>query len=108
VSGRVKDNYKTQLSGCNGAAKAVQPLICLSQEHPQIYIVLLRKPTFFALEGEQLLFQGGRSDYINKFSITKLELWHLIPVVANEIAIEASHIPTYSLELLNAYIPDVR
>ncbi len=51
-----------------GAAKAgTTSLYAYLKEHPQIYMSPLKETNFFALECEQLLFQGqGDQDYINK------------------------------------------
>lgn len=98
-----------------GAAKAgTTSLYAYLKEHPQIYMSPLKETNFFALEGEQLLFQGpGDQDYINKFSITKLEDYELLfQEAANEIAIgEASPLYLYSPkapERIQHYIPDVK
>ena len=73
-----------------GAAKAgTTSLYAYLKEHPQIYMSPLKETNFFALEGEQPLFQGpGDQEYINNFAITKLEDYGILfQEVANEIAI---------------------
>ncbi len=98
-----------------GAAKAgTTSLYAYLKQHPQIYMSPLKETNFFALEGAQLLFQGpGDQEYINKFSITKLEDYSaLFQEVNDELAIgEASPLYLYSPrapERIQHYIPEVK
>lgn len=95
-----------------GAPKAgTTALYNYLKEHPQIYMSPIKEPKFFALEGEEINFQGPRD--MTKDYITDIESYrNLFKNVSNEIAIgEASpwylHIPQSS-QRIHHYIPDVK
>ena len=83
-----------------GAAKAGTTSVYeYLKQHPQIWMSPLKETNFFALEGETLNFRGpGDQDYINRFSITKIEDYlNLFQGVSNQVAIgEVSPLYLYS------------
>ena len=83
-----------------GAAKAgTTSLYEYLKQHPQIWMSPIKETNFFALEGETLGFRGpGDHNYINNFSITKIESYlKLFQGVENQTAIgEASPLYLYS------------
>ena len=98
-----------------GAAKAGTTSVYeYLKQHPQIWMSPLKETNFFALEGETLNFRGpGDQDYINRFSITKIEDYiNLFQGVSNQIAIgEASPLYLYSPkapERIRHYTPDTK
>jgi hypothetical protein len=98
-----------------GAAKAgTTSLYEYLKQHPQIWMSPVKETNFFALEGETLDFRGpGDQDYINSFSITKIEDYlNLFQGVSNQVAIgEASPLYLYSPkapERIRHYIPNTK
>lgn len=98
-----------------GAAKAgTTSLYEYLKQHPQIWMSPVKETNFFALEGETLNFRGpGDQNYINKFSITKIESYlQLFQGVKNQIAIgEASPLYLYSPKApkcIRYYTPDTK
>ena len=98
-----------------GAAKAGTTSVYeYLKQHPQIWMSPLKETNFFALEGETLNFRGpGDQDYINRFSITKIEDYlNLFQGVSNQVAIgEVSPLYLYSLkapERIRHYTPDTK
>ena len=95
-----------------GAPKAgTSSLYNYLKEHPQIYMSPIKEPKFFALEGENVDFQGPQ-DYTKDY-ITDIETYcGLFNNLKQEIAIgEASpwylHIPK-SAECIQYWIPEVK
>lgn len=98
-----------------GAAKSgTTSLYEYLKQHPQIWMSSVKETNFFALEGELLKFCGsGDQNYINKFSITKIEDYlKLFQGVENKIAIgEASPLYLYhpmASRRIQHYIPDAK
>jgi hypothetical protein len=98
-----------------GAAKAgTTSLYEYLKQHPQIWMSPVKETNFFALEGEILDFRGPEDhNYINKFSITKIEDYlNLFQGVENQVAIgEASPLYLYhptAPKRIQHYIPDVK
>ena len=96
-----------------GAAKAgTTSLYSYLDQHPQIFMSAEKEPRFFALEGEELHFQGPTQN-INQFSVTDMETYQqLFAGVTDEIAIgEASTLYLHSpkaLERIRHYIPEAK
>ncbi len=98
-----------------GAAKAgTTSLYEYLKQHPQIWMSPVKETNFFALEDETLNFRGpGDRDYINKFSITKIEDYlNLFQEVSNQVAIgEVSPLYLYSPKAprrIQHYIPETK
>jgi hypothetical protein len=98
-----------------GAAKSgTTSLYEYLKQHPQIWMSPVKETNFFALEGETLDFRGpGDQDYINRFSITKIEDYlNLFQGVDNQVAIgEASPLYLYhptTPKRIQHYIPDAK
>jgi hypothetical protein len=93
-----------------GAAKAgTTSLYSYLNQHPQIYMSPIKEPRFFALEGDNLSFQGP-SQGINHTSVTTIDGYlDLFQGVTSEIAIgEASTLYLHSAKALRGiknYIP---
>lgn len=98
-----------------GAAKAgTTSLYEYLKQHPQIWMSPVKETNFFALEGETLNFCGpGDQDYINRFSVTKIEDYlNLFQGASNQVAIgEVSPLYLYSPKAPNRiqqYIPEIK
>jgi hypothetical protein len=98
-----------------GAAKAgTTSLYEYLKQHPQIWMSPVKETNFFALEGETLDFRGpDDQNYINKFSITKIEDYlNLFQGIENQVAIgEASPLYLYhpkAPKRIQHYIPNVK
>lgn len=98
-----------------GAAKAgTTSLYEYLKQHPQIWMSQVKEPNFFAFEGETLNSCGpGDQDYINSFSITKIEDYlNLFQGVENQVAVgEASPLYIYSskaAQRIQHYIPEAK
>jgi len=98
-----------------GAAKAgTTSLYEYLKQHPQVWMSPVKETNFFSLEGETVNFRGpGDQNYINKFSITKIEDYlSLFQGAENQIAIgEASPLYLYhpmTPKRIQHYMPNVK
>lgn len=98
-----------------GAAKAGTTAVYdYLGEHPDIYMSPLKETNFLALEGHPLNFSGpGDDDYINKWSIVRLEEYCAqFQGVTTETAVgEASPLYMYepcTIGRIERYVPDAK